>query len=394
MSDILYLAWRYLTYHRLKTVVLVASIAITTYLPIGLNILLSQSAQQLRGRAQATPLLVGAKGSPLGLVLRSLYFETDLPDSMRYAEVARITDSGLATAIPVNARFRSRNRPIVGTTLSYFEFRGLSVVEGRQIAMLGDCVIGGEVASAGNLEVGDYLFSSVEDVFNIAGVYPLKMKIVGVLGRNDSPDDGAVFVDVKTTWVIEGLGHGHQDLSRAGAADSVLRKEGNQIVANASVLQYNEITSENAASFHFHGDTATFPITAIIAIPNDERASALLQGRYLGDDEKLQIVRPDEVMEKLLRTIFTVGRYVTIAVVIVGLSTLATVVLVFMLSLQLRRRELETMTKIGASRWRVVSILGAEVLGVLCLGACLAGLLAVTTSWYAGLATRFLIHSN
>ncbi|HRX80936.1 MAG TPA: hypothetical protein P5307_17830, partial [Pirellulaceae bacterium] len=135
-----------------------------------------------------------------------------------------------------------------------------------------------------------------------------------------------------------------------------------------------------------------FPITAIIAVPDDEKANALLQGRYLGDDEEVQIVRPAEVMEKLLHTIFTVGRYVTFAVTIVGLSTLATMTLVFVLSLQLRRRELETMMKIGASRQRVVCMLGAEVFGVLILGACLAGVLALATSWFAGSALRVLIH--
>ena len=133
-------------------------------------------------------------------------------------------------------------------------------------------------------------------------------------------------------------------------------------------MQYNEITPENVASFHFHGDMSTFPITAVIAVPNDKKSNALLQGRYVSDDEDAQMVRPAVVMEELLGTIFTVGRYVTFAVLIVGLSTLATMALVFLLSLQLRRRELETMIKIGASRWRVVCILGAEIFGVLCLG--------------------------
>ena len=391
MNDVLYLAWRYLTYHRLKTVVLVASIAIIVYLPMGLNIVMNQSAKLLRNRAEETPLLVGAKGSPLELVLRSLYFETDEPDSIAYAEVQRIEDSGLATAIPVYARFKTRDGPIVATTLNYFEFRGMKLAEGRQMAVLGECVIGNEVARSGSFGVGDHILSSGEDVFNIAGVYPLKMKIVGILEQSGTPDDSAVFVDLKTAWIIEGLGHGHQDLSRPEAADSVLRKEGNRVVANASVMQYNEITPENVASFHFHGDISTFPITAIISVPNDEKSSALLQGRYLGDDEDVQTVRPAVVMEELLGTIFTVGRYVTFAVLIVGLSTLATMALVFLLSLQLRRRELETMIKIGASRWRVVCILGAEVFGVLCLGSAFAASLAAATYSFAGSATRLLI---
>ena len=56
MSDVVYLAWRYLAYHRLKAVVLVSSIVAIVYLPLGLNILMTQSARQLRSRAQDTPL--------------------------------------------------------------------------------------------------------------------------------------------------------------------------------------------------------------------------------------------------------------------------------------------------------------------------------------------------
>ena len=72
MTDVLYLAWRYLVYHKIKTTVLVAAVAIIVYLPVGLNIIVSQSAKELTARAEATPLLVGAKGSPLELVLNSL----------------------------------------------------------------------------------------------------------------------------------------------------------------------------------------------------------------------------------------------------------------------------------------------------------------------------------
>ena len=46
--------------------------------------------------------------------------------------------------------------------------------------------------------------------------------------------------------------------------------------------------------------------------------------------------------------------------------------MVFALSLQLRRREMETMAKIGASRARVTAIVAAEILGVLASGVLLA----------------------
>ena len=221
------------------------------------------------------------------------------------------------------------------------------------MAMMGECVLGSKAAEAAGVGPGGHVLSSPESVFDLAGVYPLKMKVVGVLEPTGTPDDLAVFVDVKTTWVIEGLAHGHQDLSRPEAAAGVLRKEGNKMIGNASVVEYNEITPENVASFHFHGDPATFPITSVIVVPKDQKSSDLLRGRYLGDEEQVQIVAPAAVMDDLLGTIFTVRGYVMVAVLIVGVATLATMILVFILSLQLRRREMETMQKIGGSRSRI-----------------------------------------
>jgi len=391
MTDVLCLAWRYLAYHRFRTVILVASITMIVYLPVGLNILVSHSARELTARAEATPLLIGAKGSPLELVLSSLYFESDVPPQMRYAEVTRVNQSGLAHGIPLYTRFQTRDSPIVGTSLDYFDVRGLEIESGRQIAMLGECVLGARAARAAGVKVGDSVMSTPESVFDIAGVYPLKMKVVGVPEPSGTPDDRAVFVDIKTAWVIEGLAHGHQDLSKPGAETGVLRKEGNEIIANASVMQYNQITPENAASFHFHGDPNEFPITSVIVVPRDERSGTLLQGRYLGDDELVQIVPPANVMDELLKTILTVRRYIMIAVAVVGVATLATMTLVFMLSLQLRRREMETIIKIGGSHMRIASLIAAEVLGVIVAGAASAGLLSIATMWVATSATRLLV---
>ena len=63
-------------------------------------------------------------------------------------------------------------------------------------------------------------------------------------------------------------------------ADQISRVLKN-VIGNASVLQYNEITAENVASFHFHGDPAAYPITAVIALPRDQKAGAILRGRHV-----------------------------------------------------------------------------------------------------------------
>ena len=392
MTDVLYLAWRYLVYHRLKTVLLTTTVAVIVYLPAGLNLIASRSAAQLQARAAGTPLLVGAKGSPLELVLSSLYFSADVPPSLRYAQVARVNRTGLARGIPLNTRFRAGDWTIVGTSLEYFEFRQLSIDRGRQFGLLGECVIGADVAESRGADLGESLLSTPDRVFDIAGAYPLKMPVVGVLAPTGGPDDLAVFVDLRTTWVIEGLAHGHQDLTQPEAEAGILSTEDGKIIANASVVQYNEITPENVGTFHFHGDEAGFPMTGLIVVPADQKSSTLVEGRYLGD-ESVQMLRPSRVMAELLGTVLTIRRFLMFAVLLLGSATVATIVLVFALSLQLRRREMDTMIKIGGTRSRLVSLVAVEILGVLLAGVTVAGSLTLMTSWLASSATRWLVQT-
>ena len=391
MKDTLYMAWQYLAHHKVKTVILVLSIALIVYLPIGLKVIVDQSADSLTERAEATPLIIGAKGSPLELALNTLYFESDTPATMSYSEAGRVFGYGMATPIPLYARFRADEQPIIGTTLDYFEFRGLKIAEGRQMAMLGECVLGATAAERLGVSPGGSVISSPDSVFDIAGAYPLKMAVVGVLARTDSPDDEAVFVDVKTAWVIAGLAHGHQDLSKPEAASQVLRKEDGVVVGNAAVVQYNEITSDNVDSFHFHGDISAFPVTAVIAVPRDAKASALLQGKYLGAEERVQIIRPIDIIDELLETVISVRSYVVMAVIVVGFSTLLTTVLVFMLSLRLRQREILTMHRIGGCRRRIAGILAAEIVVTAFIGLCFAGGLTVLTVKYGAAVIQSIV---
>ena len=299
MSGVWYLAWRYLLWHRWKAAILVAAVSLVLYLPLGLQLLVEQTARDMNARADATPLVLGGRGSPLELVLNALYFSDEQPPTLSYAVVTELRDSALVDPVPLYVRYHSQQVPIVGTSLDYFEFRQLQLASGRQLATLGEAVLGYRAASALGVGVGDFVVSSPESVFDIAGVYPLKMPVVGILAASYGPDDEAIFVDLKTTWIIEGIGHGHQELTRPEAASAVLKTEDDRIVANASLVQYNEITVANIDSFHFHGNDAELPLTAILPVPRSDKARVLIQGRYQ-QHESLQLLEPRAIIDQLL----------------------------------------------------------------------------------------------
>lgn len=391
MLDSLYIAWKYIRFHKLKTAILIAVISLTFYLPAGVEALVDETTRQLRLRASKTPLLIGAKGSEAELVLNSLYFDTKPPAEMTMAASRRVKTSGYAEAVPLYVRFRARDKPIVGTTLEYFSFRGLQIKSGRQFAILGECVVGAEIASELGVKPGDSMLSQSENFFDLAGVYPLKMKVVGVLRASGTPDDTAVFVDLKTAWIIAGLGHGHQDLAQEETSDSILSKEGNRLTANASVQTYAEITEQNAASFHFHGNPSTFPVTAIIALPHDRRSKTLLVGQFQSASDALQIVQPTETMERLLASIIRVRTFVLAGSILLGTATVLSVILVFALSLRIRAQEIATMQKIGIASARLVLIIAWEILLVVVSGIFIALVLALLTRRFSAEAIQWFL---
>ena len=379
----LFIAWRYLAYHKVRTVILIGALSIIVFVPLFLEILVRESREQLTARADTTPLVIGALGSSLDLVMNSLYFTKERPNALRMGDARAIDASGLAKIIPLYTRFRAGGFPIVGTTLEYFEFRGLQIAEGRPLAILGDAVIGGEVAAHLGMKAGGNLISSPEDLFNIAGQYPLKLNIAGILARTGSPDDQAIFVDVRTAWAIEGLGHGHEDLAATSDPTVILKRDDREIIANAKLTTYTAITPDNLSSFHFHGEPDDFAITGAIVIPEDQRAGAILLGRYQAADYPLQLARPAIVIQELIETIFRIKALLDGVVIVVAFATVIAIALVFILSLRLREKEIETIFRLGCSRGAIVSFVLAEIFLIALVSLVLSTGLTVAAGHYA-----------
>lgn len=392
MINSLYIAWRYLVFNKVRSATLIACITLIAFLPMALQLILEESQQLLQSRANSTPLLLGARGSALDLVMNSLYFDDEVPEIISMQAADEITDTGLAYAIPLYIRFQARNKPIVGTSIDYFDFRNLQIAQGRMLAVLGESVIGAGVAEEYGLAPGDSIVSSPDTLFDLAGAYPLKMTVAGILERSHTPDDQAVFVDLKTAWVIEGLGHGHEDLSRTRDSSVILNRSEDSVTANAKLFQYTEITEENMEGFHFHGDASIYPLTALLVVPDDAKAATLLRGRYL-ENQQYHIVRPTEVIQGLMENIFRIKRVIDAVIAIVGLATVLAIALVFALSVRLRQRELTTIFKLGCSRMTAVKLIAAEiVIIVLAAGIICAGLLYIVDANVETLVRMFILN--
>jgi putative ABC transport system permease protein len=382
MKQSFYLAVKYLQFHFIRTLILIGSIGLMLYLPIGLQKLISESETQMMARAEATPIIVGAKGNSTDLVINTLYFEQTKIDELTLKNIAILDETNFGYSIPIISIFKAREFPIIGTDLDYFNFRNLIIQQGRTLRYVGECVIGHGVAKQLELSPGDSLISSPENFLDLAGVYPLQMKVVGILEPTDTPDDRAIFTDLKTNWIIMGLGHGHEDLQNVYDPALVLDRDSTNVTASAKLFIYNKIDGKDVNSFHFHGDINDYPITSILFVPENQKAATLLRGRFETGEIKEQVIVPTMVIENLLQNIFRIKQIFNTVFILVGVSTLFIMGLIVMLTLRLRKSELYTMFTLGSSRNKTVEIIGFELLLTALLSVVVATLLYSLTGFF------------
>ncbi len=374
MKDILFLAWSYLIYYRGRTAVIVASLTLVVFLPLTVQVLVHYYEAVLARRAQETPMVIGAPGSSYDLVLNSLYFKGRSLPTLPMETVYDLRDTDLATPIPMHVRHTAGGFPVVGTSPEYFQFRHLEVKRGRFPTMLGEVVLGANAAERLQAAPGDTILTDDRNLYDLTSDYPLSMRVVGILEAAKTADDDAIFTDVKTTWVIGGIGHGHKK-SDDMTAPSKFRAVGEDAtIMSSAVVEYQRITRENLDTFHFHGSLGELPLTAVIAVPSDNKAATILKGR-LNVNEDRQLVEPRQVVASMMDIVLVIQRFLNTIFGVVLVSTLLLLALIIVLSVRIRESEFTTLRKIGCARTRLLAAPACELGLLMAAGLIFAGTL-------------------
>ncbi|KAA3605480.1 MAG: hypothetical protein DWQ01_19365 [Planctomycetota bacterium] len=376
-------AW-HLSYLRLRrrpwtTLVLVLSLALTLALPFGVRVLMAGYEQQLLQRAASTPLILGSRSNRFDVVLSALYFRQARLEPISLPERQRLQDQAEGVVVPLHLGFQAQGYPLVGTTPEYFERRHLRTRSGHWPLMAGEAILGATVAKRLKLETGNFLFSDVPELYDLTVPPALKLRVSGILQASKGPDDEAVFVDLSTSWILEGFAHGHQDPEEVDSK-LVLGGDEDGVVMSRALLSYQEITPENLASFHDHGDPERLPLTALLFWPASSKEGTLLKTR-INQGQALRMFDPQKVVEELLAYVLRIRRLVDYLSGILAAVTLTLGGLVFLLSSRLREAEFRTLQRLGCSRFFVTRLILDEI-GMVVSAALL---LALTSVAVAGL---------
>ena len=179
-------------------------------LGVGMIVLLLLFGAQLETRltrdARGIDLVVGAKGSPLQLILASVY-HVDIPTgNIAYTEAERWAAHPLVeTVIPLALGDSLSGFRIVGTTPAYARHYQAEPAAGRLATAPFEATLGATVAARTGLGVGDTFVGS----HGLVGAGPAHdahpYTVVGVLAPTASVVDRLVLTAVESAWLTHGI---------------------------------------------------------------------------------------------------------------------------------------------------------------------------------------------
>ncbi|WP_372371084.1 ABC transporter permease [Candidatus Uabimicrobium sp. HlEnr_7] len=352
MRSVLFLAYKYIVHNYTKTIILTICLVLTTIVPLAAYFIIENYQNDLKKRAKQVTLIAGKRGNDYDILLRSLYYKGSYPGSLSMKNLEDMKHVG--KVIPMYLPFTGHklytnneqnayydNIPIIGTHLDYFSLRKISLQQGRLPSILGEAVVGASTAQDMNIQVGDFVLSDQKNLYDISASYPLKMKVVGILRPNYSADDNAIFVDIKTTWIIQGIFHGHDNITKN-------TQQKNVVISKAKIYEYPQVTLDNLDMFHHHGKAEELPITTILIIARDHKSKTILLGDYQGN-ENITLIQPLKVIDRLMSLILRVHAFFKAYFILVITTVSLFLVLIIMLSIRIRTQEFQTLSKMGCS---------------------------------------------
>jgi putative ABC transport system permease protein len=207
------MAWRYLWSRSLVTSLTLAGIALGVGLICSVLTLRRESESGFSRESGQYDLVVGAKGSPLQLVLSSIY-QLDVPTGnipyARYEELKK--DRRISLALPIGMGDNYHGYRIIGTEPEIFGIKDRSdttkplftFAEGRAFQEDFEAVIGADVARQSGLKIGD-TFVGTHGLVSTAGSSEHKdfpYRVVGILTPSGSTEDRGVYVTLASVWRI------------------------------------------------------------------------------------------------------------------------------------------------------------------------------------------------
>ncbi|MCY4780142.1 ABC transporter permease [Sphingobacterium sp. UT-1RO-CII-1] len=166
--------------------------------------------KQLTNNTKNIDLVVGAKGSPLQLILSSLYHVDNPTGNITLAEANQLANNPfIDLAVPISLGDNYKGHRLIGTDSSYLNLYELHIAEGQFWNKNYEALIGSEVARKRKLKIGDEFHTAhgLSAEGHIHDEHPFK--VVGILENANSVVDNLILCNLQSVWDVHGIHEDH-----------------------------------------------------------------------------------------------------------------------------------------------------------------------------------------
>ncbi|MBO9512811.1 MAG: ABC transporter permease [Variovorax sp.] len=362
MKALFGIAWRSAWNRRFTLALTVLSIALSTFLLLGVERIRTEMRENFASSVSGTDLIVGARTGSTQLLLYSVFRIGSATNNVQWKSLqALAAHPAVNWVVPLSLGDSHRGFPVLATTPAYFDhFRygdrqPLRLREGRPFGGLFDAVIGAEVADRLGYRAGQAItLAHGGGELDVADHADKPFTVVGVLARTGTPVDRTVHIGLGAMEAIH--------LEWAGGAP----------------MPGVKIPAEQVRKFDLTPRNVT---AALVGLKN--RAAVFAVQRWVSTygAEPLMAILPGVALDELWGVVGIGENALLLMSALVGLVSLAGLVSVVMAGLNERRRELAVLRAVGARLRHVMALLALEGAMVT-----LGGVLIGVALWALGIA--------
>ncbi len=349
--NIFLLVWSYLKAKPVGTFLNALILALGIALITTVLLFDNQLQSRISGNAKGIDLVVGAKGSPLQLILCNI-FHVDFPTgNIKLKDAEQVVSNGMVKkSIPLALGDSYQGYRVVGTSEEYPALYEARLAKGAWWKKDFEVTIGANVASNLSLSIGDVFsgshgFSSGGDVHE-----GHSYQVAGVMQVTNTVLDNLVLCSVESVWLM----HDDEHQTKPRYEDKITEFQESKLIPGTSV---NDTTRE---------------VTSLL-IQYRTPLGAIQLSRLVNSRSNLQAASPAFEIARLF-SILGVGVDILrgVAVLLIVISALSLFIALYN-SLSDRKYDLAIMRTMGATRSTLVAAVLLEG-SILTIVGCLSGL--------------------
>ena len=367
--------------------------------------------KQLDNNSKNIDLVVGAKGSPLQLILSSVYHIDNPTGNIPLDELEPLRQNPLVQlAVPLSLGDNFKGHRIVGTDSSFLAIYDTKINEGRIWQKNFEVVIGEQVAKKHHFKIGDQINSSHGLSKDGHSHDENPFTIVGILKQNNNVTDNLILTNLESVWDVHGIAHTHDDKETLAEKEQREREEDREETVKAHQHHHGEDLGENSLAKapteekehqdhadhdHEHEEEGVFvksigadmikqnglEITAILIKYQSPAAIGILP-KMIDQQTDMQAASPAMESTRLFSLLGVgIDSLAILAYVIMLIAGLSVFINLYN-ALKQRKYDLAIMRTLGASKGKLFNIVLLEGLTITIVGGLIGLLLAHLALYY------------